>query len=108
MSRISETTTLLVVTHHEIDDLLNEWMDEQRDPSLTKSMVVDMALREFLTARGRLVTPSPADLEDQLLKLVEKAFPDETPASEEKAAEAQDEEALDSAEGTGRDEPKSP
>ena len=76
-----------MVTHHEIDDLLNEWMAEQRDPSLTKSMVVDMALREWLIARGRIVAPSPLALEDELLKLVEKAFPDEAPPNTEKPTE---------------------
>jgi hypothetical protein len=80
LSRISETTTLLVITHHEVDDLLNEWMDEQRDPALTKSMVVDMALREFLKARGRMVAQNPDAIEDKFLKLVAEAFPDEIPA----------------------------
>jgi len=101
LSRISETTTLLVVTHHEIDDLLNEWMAEQRDPSLTKSMVVDMALREWLIARGRIVAPSPLALEDELLKLVEKAFPDATPPDTEKPTE----DFLEIVEDTVPDEP---
>ena len=104
MSRISETTTLLVVTHHEIDDLLNEWMAEQRNPSLTKSMVVDMALREWLIARGRIVTPSPLELEDQLLKLVEEAFPDKAPPDTEKPTEKPTED-FPKIEDTGPDEP---
>jgi hypothetical protein len=101
LSRISETTTLLVVTHHEIDDLLNEWMAEQRNPSLTKSMVIDMALREWLIARGRSVARSPLALEDELLQLVEKAFPDKEPPDTEKPSE----DFLTIVEDTGPDEP---
>jgi hypothetical protein len=78
---IGETTTLLVIVPNELDDVLNEWIAEQRDPTLTKSGVVGIALREWLISRGALNAPGPLQqVDDDMMKLVKKAFPDEPSA----------------------------
>jgi len=78
---IGETTTLLVVVPNELDDVLNEWIAEQRDPTLTKSGVINLALQEWLTGRGALNAPGPLQqVDDEIMKLVEQAFPEESPA----------------------------
>ncbi|MGQ4274540.1 hypothetical protein [Terrihabitans sp. B22-R8] len=79
--QISDTVTALVSIPTDIDDVLNEWMAEQRDPTLTKSTVINLAIREFLLSRGALNPPGPLlQVEDEMLKLVEKAFSDERTA----------------------------
>ena len=78
--QISDTATALVLIPHEIDEVLNEWIAEQRDPTMTKSVAINLALREWLINRGLLILPGPLQqVDDEMLKLVEQAFPDDTP-----------------------------
>jgi hypothetical protein len=79
MTHLSETTTHLLILQPELDTALNEWMAEQRDPALTKSSVINMAIHEWLVARGRLDIPGPQQLDADMLKLLEKAYPDAAP-----------------------------
>jgi hypothetical protein len=79
MTHISENVTHLLILQPDLDTALNEWMAEQRDPSLTKSNVINMAIREWLTARGRLDIPGPQQLDADMLKILEKAYPEATP-----------------------------
>jgi hypothetical protein len=79
MTHISETTTHLLILRPELDGPLNEWMAEQRDPTLTKSSVINMAIHDWLVARGRLDLPGPQQIDADMLKLLEKAYPDGTP-----------------------------
>jgi hypothetical protein len=62
-----------------IDDLLNEWIAEQRDPSLTKSNVINTAICEWLVARGRLDLPGPQQIDADMMKIIEQAYPDAAP-----------------------------
>jgi hypothetical protein len=80
----SETTTLLVVVPNEIDDVLNEWIAEQRDSTMTKSEVVNIALREWLIGHGLLDLPGPLQqVDDEMVRLVEQAFPHEPSPGDE-------------------------
>ncbi|MDX6807241.1 hypothetical protein [Terrihabitans rhizophilus] len=76
--QISDSVATLVNIPVEIDDVLNEWIAEQRDPTLTKAGAINLAVREYLLTRGLLNPPGPLQqVDDDMLKLVEKAFSDE-------------------------------
>lgn len=75
MTHLSETTTHLVILQPGIDELLNEWIAEQRDPTLTKSYIINLAVTDWLVARGRLDLPGPQQIDADLLKIIEKAYP---------------------------------
>jgi hypothetical protein len=78
LTHFSETTTHLIILQHDIDHLLNEWIAEQRDPTLSKSNVINLAIQEFFVARGRLDMPGPQQIDADMMKLLDKAYPDAT------------------------------
>ncbi len=79
MTHITESTTHLLLLQPELDTLLNEWIAEQRDPTMTKSNVINLAIREFLIARGRLDLPGPQQIDADMLKILEQAYPADKP-----------------------------
>jgi hypothetical protein len=78
LMHISDTTAVIVNIPAEIDDVLNEWIAEQRDPTLTKSVAINLALREWMIQRGILIPAGPLQqVEDEMLELVKRAFPED-------------------------------